>query len=348
MSVYLSNLQPDPQDDRDYLFEIDPDAILPDAVDLSVFGGQIEDQLSIGSCTANATVSACELFMASAGLFSDTPETDELDLSRRFNYYTSRQLLGAEYLTGDPGSTARSALRAANKLGLPSERICKYDVKLANVAPEPEAYADAEKRKIGEYRRITIGMNDEVIHSIMYALAKGWPVAVGLQVGHKLRDLPASEPYPFLHPTNNPYWGNHEMLIVGYKRLPDRVLLKIENSWGSDWCESGYFWTSALVVVVDVIDLWVVQGFAGIERVGVDRAAPKPIPAPVVPEVTPPPAPVAPPVPEPAPPTPEPVPPQPIPDPAPQPSNDSSSLPLIIGVAAVIAFLIYRFGGFTS
>lgn len=308
--IYLSKLFPDPEDPRDYIFEVERDVILPTSVDLRAFTGQVEDQKATGSCSANATVSAAEMFLASAGLFQDTPATDQLDRSRRFNYYTSRELLGPQYLTGDPGSTERMALRAGNKLGIPSELLCQYDEARMNERPEEAAYADAENYRIGEYRRIKFTNIDDSIFQIRYALAKGYPVLLGLNIGRKLQNLQPDEVYGFVNP-NNPLWGGHEMVIVGYDTYKGMPVWTVKNSWGADWCDGGYFKCLATVPAVDGIDIWVMCGFAGIERVGRDLVEPKPVPVP-------PPAPIPPVEPEPEP-TPEPVPPVPQPEPLPDP-----------------------------
>jgi hypothetical protein len=214
------------------------------------------------------------MFLSSAGLLKDTPETDDLDLSRLFNYYTSRFLLGPQYLTGDPGSTARMALRAANKFGIARESVYPYVPEKENDQPTQEAYADALNHKIGEYRRIKFANIDDAIFQVRYALAKGWPVLLGLNVGTKLRDLPADEVYGFVNSTN-PLWGGHEVAIVGYSTYRKLPVFHVKNSWGDQWCDHGYFKLLATVIGVDAIDIWVVQGFAGIERAGVDQTKPK-------------------------------------------------------------------------
>lgn len=323
--IQLSNLQPDPQDSRDYLFEADYDVDLPDEVDLFAYGGWPQNQLSAGSCTAQSTVKMGEMYRAAAGLFQDTPADDDGDLAARFNYFTSRELLGPQFLEGDPGSTLRMALRAANKLGISREKFCPYDAEKINERPSAEAYADALNYRVGEYLRIPVSGNDDMIHKIMYALAKGWPVMVAMRVGQKLRDLPAGTPYSFINPTTNPYWGNHAWVIGGYKRLPDRVMLKCVNSWGQDWCEGGYFRCSALVAIVDLIDMWVVRSFAGIDSVGADLTKPKPAPEPVtpVPEVVPPPKP-------------DPVPVPPAPPEPPKPQPDKSDKAILIASSLVL------------
>lgn len=318
--IYLSNLQPDPEDPRDYIFEPDRDVILPESVNLLEHIGRRLNQLSRGTCTGQATGNIGEMFKPT------------VRPSPRFNYFTSRELLGPEFLVGDPGSTARMALRAGNKIGISREELCPYIEEEMNVRPKPEAYADAENYKIGEYRRIKFANIDDAIFQVRYALAKGWPVAIGLRVGEKLRDLPAGDLYGFLN-SGNPYWGNHEMVIFGYGKTANGLpYFDIENSWGSDWCDNGCFKCLATVIGVDHIDLWVVQGFAGVDRVGVDQTIPKP--APVPPFVPEPPAP-DPIQPEPQPtPQPEPTPPTPWPE---KKSSGSGALIAAVLIALVLA-----------
>jgi len=242
-------------------------------VDLRDYTGMIEHQLRLNACTANATASACEMFLIANGVFADTPATDSHDLSRLFNYYTSRQSLGGVFADRDIGSTARESLRVARNLGLCFERTWPYDESMVNVRPSDAAYVEALNWRIGSYERINMvkaitfeSLNPEA--QIRYAIAKGWPVQVGMRIGQRFLELKPDEVYSYVHPVNNPFIINHEMLIVSYDS--DRDDVTIENSLGPDWCDRGYFRCPMRVLVNDAIDLWVVKGFAGYERVGPD------------------------------------------------------------------------------
>ncbi len=252
--VYLSALEPDPQDPRDFLYEYDVSAALPQSANLTRYCGRIDDQLSIGSCTANAMANAAEMFLTGAA----TPT----DLSRLFNYYTSRELLGVQ--DRDGGSTARMALRAAAKLGLPPEADWPYVVERVGDRPDARAYAEAGERRVGRYERIPVTIPGGIARAAKHALSQGWPVYVSMRVGTALRDLPAGKVYRFINAPANPYWGNHAVVLVGY----DGDVGTIENSWGSSWCEGGFFRMLLGVLEVDLIDVWVVRGFANIARVG--------------------------------------------------------------------------------
>jgi len=353
-NIYLAKLQPDPQDPRDFILETE-DSILPEEVDMREYAGIREDQLSLGSCTAASIgVKACEMFLISAGLFQDTDAVDDKDLSILFNYATSRKLLSPNTPLVDGGSTARMALKAAKTFGVAREKVYPYILSKVNDEPPQEAYDDAKNFKIDKYSRIALkeidgrfSSTEEVIYRIKYALAKGWPVALGLRIGEKLRDLPKDEVYTFVNPTTNPYWGNHEMLIVGYtKDKYGRLCWIVQNSWGKDWGDNGFFLCLAGVAVVDVIDLWAIQGFNGIERVGKDLTQPKPTPIKSDPIPTP-----VPPVPDtnvqpiPTPPiVPPVVPPAPVNPPKPEPKKKDEGGVKVLGLFILAVTVIKKIG----
>lgn len=334
--IYLSNLQPDPKDTRDFLFEAE-DVLLPESVDLRKFTGAIEDQQSIGSCTANASAKGGEMYLISAGRMVDTPATDDLDLSRLFNYATSRKALGI--LDKDGGSTMREAMRSMRNLGICRESVWPYDESKVTVDPSPEAYADATKYKLGAYYRISLGTSiDKAVYTIQYSLAKGWPVAIAMKVGQTIFDLKPGDEYRFVNPTTNPHAGNHAMLIVGYARKNGTLYWIVENSCGPDWCDRGYFLLMFSIPIIDGIDVWVMQGFAGVDRVGVDQTQPKPAPAPAPTPVPPSPPPVPPTPPEP----------KPIPDPLkpePEPVKKSGNTLVMIAAAIAVMAIATKFFG---
>jgi hypothetical protein len=84
-------------------------------------------------------------------------------------------------------------------------------------------------------------------------------------VGEKLRNLGYDEEYGYINATN-PYWGNHELVVVGY----DSQHFILGNSWGAAWGTDGFFKAVQGVLATDVIDLWVLVSFSGVDRVGVD------------------------------------------------------------------------------
>ena len=272
MTQFIATLTPDPTDARDYIFEWDETAIVPAHVDLREYTGMVENQFGIGSCTANATVSACEMFLIANGFYVDTVATEAGDLSRLFNYYGSRHSIGGRFADSDIGSIEREALRVARNQGLCAESTWPYVSEKWNDKPSDAAYAEALTMKLGAYYRITMTAgaptyaSTNPIGQIKYALAQGYPVLVGMLVGEKIRTWRAGDHYSYAGTPANPYIGGHEMLIVGY----DGEDAIVENSWGTEWGDNGYFRYPLRVIENDGIDLWVVKGFAGYERVGPD------------------------------------------------------------------------------
>src|SRR5215218_534449 len=86
--------------------------------DLRQWCSPIEDQRTIGSCTAQAGVGIVEYYQRRA--FGK-----HLDGSRLFVYKATRNLLG---LSGDTGAWLRSAMGALCTFGVPPEKYWPYDV----------------------------------------------------------------------------------------------------------------------------------------------------------------------------------------------------------------------------
>lgn len=329
MTQQLTTLIQDPQDPQDYIYEFDLTDILPQSVDLRQFTSFIENQYSVGSCTGQAMVGAAEMFLTANGVFKDTEATDPQDLSRLFNYFTSRSYFPKEFQDNDLGSIARCALKAAKNFGICSEQTHPYDVAGWNKVPSQEAYEQAKNYRLGAYYRIPLLVYPTLQgfpsgHAVKHALATGYPVMVGMLVGDKIRTLKPGDDYPYITPLNNPQIGGHEMLIVGY--TPTHFIVR--NSWGKEWCDNGYFNIRQEVLINDVMDLWVVKGFGGFEKVGDDQTKKYvPAPEPVKPE----------PIPEP---TPEPVPVPVIVIDPPKPEEKKKSKTGLIVAAVLVAIVV--------
>ena len=116
---------------------------LPATVDLRQWCSAIENQLSLGSCTANAAVGVVEYFEKRA--FGQS-----IDGSRLFVYKTTRDLLG---VTGDTGAWLRNTMGALALCGVPPERYWPYTDKKPDFdsEPSPFVYALANKYEAVRY-----------------------------------------------------------------------------------------------------------------------------------------------------------------------------------------------------
>lgn len=168
----LSVLSASPDDDRDYIYS--PKGEFPKIVQWRKLLGDIEDQLSIGSCTANSVVSACELILAS--------NSKKRNLSRLFNYFVTRQL---ENRLGQEGAVLRNALKQASKLGLPDEEIWEYSLLNTNINPPISVYTQAMDHKLTRYERVVGDTTQQIIDGIKSAISEGYPVVFATPVSNQ-------------------------------------------------------------------------------------------------------------------------------------------------------------------
>jgi len=239
--IYLSPLVASPDDDRDYPYV---PVSFPDAAQFAT--GDIEDQLAIGSCTANAVVSACEAIKPG-------------HLSRLFNYYHTRAL---ENRLGQSGAALRDAVKVATKLGLPSETLWPYDESKADVLPPADVSDEAIKHKVLQYQRIDLtGDWLTRANNIKSALSQGFPVVFAMPVTTQFAQLTKSTAKGYAGKAY-PWWpviGNHAMAFYGY----DRDFLHAENSWGTSWGDAGR-WSLRIGLVEDIFEAWAITGFDGV------------------------------------------------------------------------------------
>jgi len=117
---------------------------LPSSVDLRQWCSLIENQGSLGSCTANAGVGMMEYYERRA--FGR-----HLDASRLFLYKVTRNLLG---FSGDDGAYLRDTMKAMVLFGAPPEKYWPYKIKDFNVEPTQFCYAFAQSYKAIKYYRL--------------------------------------------------------------------------------------------------------------------------------------------------------------------------------------------------
>jgi len=232
---------------------------LPAISDLRPWCPPIENQGSIGSCTANAGVAIVEYFERRA--FGK-----HIDASRLFLYKATRNLL---HWTGDTGAFLRSTMGAMVLFGVPPEEYWKYDV--ADYEKEPPAfcYAFAQNYKaISYYRLDPPGVSKSaLLTNIKTNLAGGLPSMFGFTVYSSYTQASTNGKIPY--PTKNEkIVGGHAVVAVGYDdnmkikntyagATETKGALLIRNSWGTGWGSSGYGWLPYEYVLKGLaVDWW--------------------------------------------------------------------------------------------
>ena len=220
--------------------------LLAASADLRAWCSPIENQLSLGSCTANAGVGLLEYCERRA-------YGKHLDGSRLFLYKTTRNLLK---WTGDTGAYLRSTLEALVLFGVPPEEYWPYAV--ADFDKEPGAFLysfAANYQALNYYRLDPAGTTAaNLLTAIKTNLAAGLPSIFGFTVYNSYLQASTANKgaIPFPLPADKVV-GGHAVMVVGYNDTlqikntgPGAVAttgaLLIRNSWGTGWGDGGYGW----------------------------------------------------------------------------------------------------------
>ncbi len=221
-------------------------ALKPD-VDLRKWCPPIENQGTLGSCTAHAAVGIVEYFQNRAS-------GEYTDGSRLFVYKTTRNLMK---VVGDTGAYIRTTMGALALCGVAPEGYWPYTDKKPNFDKEPPAfiYALADKFEAIKYfcydpRGANVS-GDNVLEEVKKQLATGVPSMFGFYIfpSFKDSDVKGGIPYPC---SGEKAIGGHAIVAVGYNDKLKITNLKcsekttgallIRNSWGTAWGDKGYGW----------------------------------------------------------------------------------------------------------
>lgn len=232
---------------------------LPGTVDLRPWCSPVENQGSIGSCTAHAGVGIVEYFERRA--FGK-----HIDASRLFLYKTTRNLL---HWTGDTGAFLRSTMGAMALFGVPPEEYWRYNV--ADYEKEPPAfcYAFAQNYQAIRYFRLDYHSLSKttLLSRIRRNLSAGLPSMFGFTVFSSYTQDSSSGKIPFPS-AGEKIVGGHAVVAVGFNdnmkiknahpgSKETKGALLIRNSWGTGWGDNGYGWLPYDYVLKNLaVDWW--------------------------------------------------------------------------------------------
>ena len=214
---------------------------VPAKIDLREYCSPVENQGSLGSCTANAVVGLVEYFERRAhGKF--------IDASRLFIYKVTRDLL---HWTGDTGAYLRSTMGALALFGVPPEEYWPYQIAAFDNEPPAFCYAFAQNyQAISYYRLDPVGTPPEILLARIKAnLVGGLPSVFGFTVYSSIAQAGTSGRIPYAG-VGEKVLGGHAMLVIGYDDSLEitnentgagtRGALLVRNSWGPGWGDHGY------------------------------------------------------------------------------------------------------------
>jgi C1A family cysteine protease len=225
----------------------------------------VQNQLNLGSCTAQAGVGLLEYYeRRSYGT--------HIDASPLFLYKTTRNLLG---WTGDTGAYCRTTMAALALFGAPPESYWPYSVPDFDVEPDAFRYAFAQSYQGLVYHRVDQPQRGlPLMTRIKMMIAAGWPMMFGFSVYQSYTQGHATGEIPYPAPGERRV-GGHAVIAVGYddakeiknarpgeRKTKGAILFK--NSWGPRWgCtppghdEGGYGWLPYKYVEEEqAVDWW--------------------------------------------------------------------------------------------
>ncbi len=213
------------------------------SVDLRQWCSPVENQLSLGSCTAHAGIGIVEYYEKRAF-------NKHIEGSRLFLYKVTRNLM---QVTGDTGAWLREVMGAFALCGVPDEKYWPYNVADFDKEPNAFIYSIADN-----YEALKYFCHDPqgakvpypaVLDSVKKYLEAGIPSMFGFWgfPSFDKSDTKGGIPYP--DEGESAEWG-HAIVAVGYddakkiKNLDNNKettgAFLIRNSWGKEWGDKGY------------------------------------------------------------------------------------------------------------
>jgi C1A family cysteine protease len=236
----------------------------PTSVDLRKWCSPVENQGSLGSCTAHAGIGIVEYYQKRAF-------NKYFDGSRLFLYKTTRNLM---QVTGDAGGWLRCAMGALVLCGVPEEKYWPYNTDNFDDEPGAFVYSIADNYEALKYfchdpQGAKVPYPD-VLASVKKYLEAGIPSMFGFWgfPSFEKSDVKGGIPYPCSGETAQ--WG-HAIVAIGYddekiiKNLScnrqTKGALLIRNSWGKEWGDKGYGWMPYDYVLDNLAqDFWSLLG----------------------------------------------------------------------------------------
>lgn len=161
-------------------------------------------------------------------------------LSPMFAYYNGRTLEGT--VNEDSGCEIRDVLKQLHKIGVCPEIAYPYSDKDTGkssdpfrVRPNDAAYKAALQDRLKEYRKL----DDTALRLrlVKEAIVRQQPVVFGFSV---YENFSAADKAGIMQMPKGEIEGGHAIWAVAYD--DEKKVVKIQNSWDTDWGDRGYFY----------------------------------------------------------------------------------------------------------
>jgi len=235
---------PDIPDQRDFLYRaIKPIIRLPKKVDLRNNCSLVEDQKSLGSCTAQALAGNMEFL-------DNLPDSKYIDISRLFIYYNERVLMDS--VDYDSGASLRDGIKCLKNYGACKEALWPYKIDKFTRKPSQKCYQEAKKRCIKSYHRINN------LNEMFTCLAEGYPFVFGFSVYESFQSQKVARTGVVNMPKRKEkIIGGHAVMAVGFIQSQKRFIVR--NSWGKSWGMDGYFTMPYKYLETLAGDFWTIR-----------------------------------------------------------------------------------------
>jgi C1A family cysteine protease len=221
------------------------DPQLPTSVDLRQWCSPVENQGSLGSCTAQAAAALIEYFERRA-------YGKHVEASRLFIYKTTRNLMRVR---GDTGAYIRTTMQALRMFGAPPENYCPYVISLFDNEPSAFLYSMAQSYQATSYYRLDAAgtTGSQLLQQVKTSLSNNLPLMFGCTLFSSYTQSTRNGGAFPLPRSNEWMVGGHALAAVGYddtKVIRNTSIggaettgaILVRNSWGSTWGSAGYGW----------------------------------------------------------------------------------------------------------